>query len=223
MAPLDAECAAQWFRGLAGRHGVPHVRQARGAAQHLLKSDRPSSKTSPDPSTGRKSACASSKRQNEVAKVPSTRRLLTRSSTSSHLAAHFDPASCAACDFFVFCRNGISSRTTRPPPTWLIETWACSRRCVSSRLGLVRQDHPARLVPSSVQSSDRGHALRRRREVRRQRAALDPHRCTAGTINRRILAKSDGADARWFYGVRHSVALQAQGPGGRGTFTGLYD
>lgn len=142
-------------------------------------------------------------RQNEAAKFPgpATIELLRH---LAHLAAHFDPASCAGCDLFIFCRHELQS--SQDPADLLIEL-GVQPEMRQHAIGLIDKTTPLGPVPSSVRSmieatlSGVGVKSRQRR--------LDPIG-QPGTVNV-VLAKSDGATL----GV-YGIAIQrvtAQGAG----------
>ena len=124
-------------------------------------------------------------RQNEAAKFPPP-TAIDPLRHLAHLAAHFDPASCAGCDLFIFCRHELQS--SRDPADLLIEL-GVQPEMRQHAIGLIDKTTPLGPVPSSVRSmieatlSGVGVKSRQRR--------LDPIG-QPGTVNV-VLAKSDGA------------------------------
>jgi hypothetical protein len=124
-------------------------------------------------------------RKTEIAKFPDP-KTIDAANHLAHLAAHFDPASCAGCDLFLYCRDELQSSSD--PSDLLIELGvAADVRPLA--VGLVDKVTPLGPVPSSTRSmieatlSGIGVKSRQRR--------LDPIG-QAGTVNV-VLAKSDGA------------------------------
>ena len=144
-------------------------------------------------------------RRNEAAKFPDPATIDTLTHLA-HLAAHFDPASCAGCDLFIFCRHELQS--SKDPADLLIEL-GVKPEMRQHAIGLIDKTTPLGPVPSSVRSmieatlSGIGVKSRQRR--------LDPIG-QPGTVNV-VLAKSDGATL----GV-YGIALQRVTTQGAGTW-----
>ncbi|MEH1168004.1 hypothetical protein V6V47_21730 [Micromonospora sp. CPCC 205539] len=142
-------------------------------------------------------------RQKELARFPGA-TTIDPLEHLAHLAARFDPAPCAGCDLFIFCRNELQS--SKDPADLLIEL-GVKPEMRQQAIGLIDKTTPLGPVPSSVRSmieatlSGVGVKSRQRR--------LDPIG-QPGTVNV-VLAKSDGATL----GV-YGIAIQritAQGAG----------
>lgn len=104
----------------------------------------------------------------------------------AHLAAHFDPASCAGCDLFIFCRHELQS--SKNPADVLIELGVKSEMRQHA-VGLIDKKTPVGPVPSSVRSMI--EATLAGVGVKSRQRRLDPIGLP-GTVNV-ALAKSDGA------------------------------
>ncbi|WP_199853336.1 hypothetical protein [Plantactinospora sp. BC1] len=142
-------------------------------------------------------------RQNEVARFPDP-TTIDPLEHLAHLTAHFDPASCAGCDLFIFCRKELQS--SKDPADLLIEL-GVKPEMRQQAIGLIDKSTPLGPISSSARSmieatlSGVGVKSRQRR--------LDPIG-QSGTVNV-VMAKSDGATL----GV-YGIALQcitAQGAG----------
>jgi hypothetical protein len=104
----------------------------------------------------------------------------------THLAAHFDPASCAGCDLFIFCRHELQS--SKAPADLLIELGVIPEMRQHA-IGLIDKTTPLGPVPSSVRSMIEATVLGVGVKSRQRRR--DPIG-QSGTVNV-VLAKSDGA------------------------------
>lgn len=142
-------------------------------------------------------------RQNELAKFSGS-TTVDPLKHLAHLAANFDPASCAGCDLLIFCRSELQS--SNDPADLLIEL-GVKPEMRQHALGLIDKAIPPGPVPSSVQAMI--EATLGGAGVKSQQRRLDPIGAH-GTVNV-VLAKSDGATL----GV-YGIAIQqvtAQGAG----------
>ena len=142
-------------------------------------------------------------RQNEVVKFPDTTTIdpLTH---LTHLAAHFDPASCAGCDLFVFCRHEL--QLSKAPADLLIEL-GVKPEMRQHAIGLIDKTTPLGPVPSSVRSMI--EATLAGAGIKSSQRRLDPIG-QPGTVNV-VLAKSDGATLG-VYGISIQ-RVTSNGPG----------
>lgn len=124
-------------------------------------------------------------RQNEVAQF-SGRPTIDPLTHVAHLTAHFDPASCAGCDLFMFCRHELQS--SKAPADLLIEL-GVKPEMRQHAIGLIDNTTPFGPVPSSIRSMIEATLTGVGAKSRQRR--LDPIG-QPGTVNV-VLAKSDGA------------------------------
>lgn len=143
-------------------------------------------------------------RQNEVKKFAAS---ITSDLAKhlAHLAAHFDPASCAGCDLFLYCRDELQS--SEEPLNLLIEL-GVKPELRQHAVGLVDGTTPIGPIPTSTRSlieatlSGVGVKSRQRR--------LDPIG-EPGTINV-VLAKSDGATLGVYGAALQRVSVTGPAP-----------